>query len=246
MKRRRAAKAIALGALLAGCAANPFVDLGPLSDDDVLRILRQRTDCRSELAAELVIGYTGPDRQGTFDATALFTPPSTMQISAYKDLIFATEPIFDMTFTADEFDIEVRVERDQPPQKDRGPAAEFPRRQPRYRGFYWGREAFVLPGAIADDGAEVLVAADGATTVATRLHSGARVTWRVDRRTLEVQQCQLAAPEGAIGTITYSRYFKVGELFVPGRVVFRDDDQRVELDIRVRDVEATAASAPGR
>ncbi len=223
---------------LTGCASSPFVDLGPLSDDDVERVLRERTTSAAPLHAELVIEYSDPENSGTFDAVAVFDPDGSMEVHAFKDLIITVEHVFDLVFTPETYDMELRAEDGEEPIVESGATADFAGRHPEFGGFFWGREAFCLPGSL---GATIALRRleSQPIVIETALRSGAQVTWTMDPATLEVTHGHVSAPEFA-GNFLYEDYRRVGELFVPGVVTFADEAREIRIRVHVEDVEALA------
>ena len=239
-------------ASLACCAQpSPFVDLGPLTDDDIVRILRERTEVADTLEAELVISYDSPELSGTFDAIAHFRRPGSMRIFAFKDLLFSVEPIFDLLLTPEEYALELRAERDGPLELHRGAARDLPRAHPQFRGFFFGREAFCLPGTLArQPAATVLPSGGDEVTVEGRLPSGAAVRWTVARSTLEVRAGSVEISPGHVATFRYSEYIGVDGVFVPGRIVFEDPEHETRIEAQVAeltvgpDVDSTVLFSP--
>ena len=229
--------AILLSSLSACAAPSPFVDLGLLSDADVERILRARTESVHSLSAELIISYDSPELSGTFDAVAYFQQVGRMRVNAFKDLILSVEPVFDLIVTPEGYALEVHDRDGAVTISERGAVDALADRHPRFDAFYWGREAFCLPGSMTAEPPTIIRQVGGGTvSVEGSLSSGASVRWLIDRSTLEVRSAAVHTQAGRTGVFHYSEYREVDGAFIPGRVVFEDPESQTRIDTRVVDV----------
>lgn len=255
--RGNAMRSAVLGAagllsVLGACATpSPFPQLPPMDDGAILRLLAERTARDDEIYGELEFDYEDSQNSGSFDVIATFTPPSSMEMFAFKDLVITQEDIFQLSFAPEGFGFSLVHGPNGEPVESSGPLAGFPARHPRFRGFFWAREAFVLPGRIdpeqlAEGGIEVRNLADTRKQITTRISSGASVAWVVRTDTLEVLSARITAPDGSpAGQLRYSRYFLKDGRFFPGKIVFEDLPQDVRVTVYVDVVEVGAPGDDG-
>ena len=130
---------------LVGCPGSPeasFPEVATPADDEVLATLERRTAVRA-LYAELVIAYDGRERSGAFDAVFYWQAPSSIRMTAFKDVVIETRHLFDLVLAPDRYRLE--HEADGAPSVDAGPAAAFAGAHPRFSAFHWIREGYALP-----------------------------------------------------------------------------------------------------
>jgi hypothetical protein len=226
VNRIPAALAVFALAVAAGCAAPQaatFTALGPMTDEQVVARLRARAAAIRTMYAVLEITYDSAKMNGTFEAACNYVAPGKMRMTAFKDLVVTTEPIFDMLLTPERYVMEMRDPKGGETRKSAGPRSEFAAKNPEFALFAIVGEGMFLPG----------IGAEHATgnAVAARLPSGAVASWIVDRDTLRVG-------EGRVGAIhiTYDEYREDAGAVVPGEV--RVLDGPTKMRVRVKELEA--------
>ncbi len=162
-----------------------------------------------------------------------------MRLVAFKDVVIATENVFDIVLGPREYAI--AMARDDPPTADHGPIEAFTDRHPDFAGLFWAREAFCLPGVIGGSARVYDLGTD--LWIETVLSSGARVGWEADRATLEVHRGIIEAPDGRVYLLEYQDYRLDNGLLVPGRVLFQDPGQSISIEARVDAVEVNPTLA---
>ncbi len=207
-----------------------FPDLGELSDEQIVTVLRQRTAPAKTLYAELALDYQDPDREGSFEGVFSWQSLGTMRMTAFKDLIITTRYVFDIELTQTRFSIEIDPEGDSPT-KDRGPVAKFKSLYPRFSTFFDAREAMFLPGTLGPT--TRVVRKRRGLWVHTRVESGAEIVWKLAPRTLRVLSGTLE--EG--GTLTYGDYIRQEGAFIPQRMTLVDARHELSITARVKSLE---------
>jgi hypothetical protein len=239
--------------LLAGCGgvepppAEPIFEVvGPLPTGEALAELRRRAAEVSALYAVVETAYDGPNQQGTFTQVAYWQAPNWQRVSAFKDLVLATHPIFEMAFTPDSYSFALEEG-----ELVTGPIAEFPTAQPAFSGVYWAGEAMFLPGAVGEQAQVVEEADEAGETLVVRalLASGAEAWWWIDPLTLRVWRAEVRVPETAAGGgrtvyLEYDDYRLLGGRRFPGLVVLRDPEQGVRMSMAPTEVEVNPALEP--
>lgn len=161
-----------------------------------------------------------------------------MRLTAFKDFILGTEPIFDIVLTPTDYAFEIVDRESDVTTLDRGPSRDFPVRQPGFAAFFWAREALWTPGRVRGDAAaEIASAGPGRARIESRLSTGAAVVWIVDRDTGAALSALVRAPSGGEFSLRYADYRVVDGRLVPGRVVLEDPALDTIVDTRVGEVE---------
>jgi len=215
--------------------------------------LRSRTDAVRSLQAVLSITYESSEFEGTFSAVCNYQAPRRMRITAFKDIVIGTRPIFDMLFTEKEYAIDVAEMKGTKAVHDLGKLKDFPAKHPRFASFYWAGEAIFLPGLLSPDASVAFPyrsAPNDATrrdpwreTVKGKLPTGAEILWYLDTRRLEILWGYLTAEPATDSIVSYSAYRADQGAFIPTRVILCDGP-KMTVTCKVEDLEVNIPLDP--
>lgn len=235
----RAFLLLLLPLLVGGCRSadrpSPFTPVGEVSDEDVVRILRSRTEGVRTLYAVVKMVYQGPDQDGAFDAVMNYRAPGHFRFTAFKDLVLMEHDIFDLVLRPPGYQVRYEAEGDGEPKLHEGQLVDLPRDHPTFSGFAWAGPAFFLAGRI---GERAEVERDGdVIRVHTDLPGNVPVTWVCAPATLEVLRARVRPRRGRQLVLTYAGYGKRSGMFFPDDVTYSDPQAEVKITAEADDVE---------
>ena len=235
---------------LTACASSPsmspFPTLGTLSPADKAQLIRSRTIGLQTLAAVLAMTSTAGKRHHTFDMIVNYDVAGQMRFSAFKDLGFNTQPIFDLRFAGERYLLETHDEAGA--HTHQGSVAQFVRDHAPFGAFLVVGEAFFLPGFDGSGNLPVFSTAT-ASRFTTRLKSGALAQWFAKSDTLEITRARIIEGDGGPGSavflLQYGDYRQVEAYSLPGHVTLLDPSLGATTQALLKQVEVNMPLAPG-
>src|SRR5207249_4595632 len=126
-RARLAAGLLAVAALLEapGCAGpSPFPVVGPLPPGEARAVLERRAAAVHSLYALVRVAMDARELSGTFDVACRYERPGRLRMSAFKEVLLGSHPIFDAVFTPDGYRVELPAEGGT--ERRRGRLEDFP------------------------------------------------------------------------------------------------------------------------
>ena len=218
--------------LLASCRAPerrwPFPAVEGASDEAVLSTLSHRTNGVRSLYAVLSMSFETRERSAVAQAVVHYKVPGFIRMTAFKDMLFSSESLFDLVLTPERFSMLLRGENGL--ERQEGQAADLARIHPGFRSFQMLREAMFLPGLLSEAGRKVVTCQGGQIFVHSVTPSGHPVEWALEERTLGVKRARVAVPDSSdLITIDYESYRKVQGVFLPEAFTLADPGAGVRV-----------------
>jgi hypothetical protein len=216
---------LALTACASVPSSSPFPRLGPLKATDRVQVVQSRTTGLRTLAAVLAVAFSWGERQGTFEMVVNYDAAGQTRFTAFKELGFSTQPIFDLLLSSATYHLEVHNEASA--RTRQGNVARFVQDNPEFRSFLLVGEAFFLPGFDGFGNPPVFTTRTAArcTTFTTRLKSGLIAQWFARPDTLEITRARLRG-NGAQASVSlfleYGDYRQMATYYIPHRVTLTD------------------------
>jgi outer membrane lipoprotein-sorting protein len=224
--------------LLPGCRGGerkwPFPEVESGSGDVIIARLAERTDGVRSLYAVLSMSFESKEQSAVVEAVVHYAWPGRIRMTAFKDTLVSSRDVFDLVLTPQRYFM--ILEGEDGPERHSGPARELSQRLPGFRAFEVLREALFLPGLLTGDDAGAIVRSDTALHVRTLTPSGLDVRWQLDKKTLGVEQAQVAISQDFI-TVIYVDYREVDGRFFPETFELRDPGAGVWVRGVLQDLE---------
>lgn len=249
--RRFASGLVVLGLLLAGCHAPlrswPFPPARAEDLPGAASILRERVSDIGSLYALLAFSFDVAGEGGVFEAAVRYRSPGTLRMTAFKDLLVQTRPVFDLVLAQGRYSL--TLETPEGPRQSAGSDSELATDTSGFRAIALFREALFLPG-LGAGGAPRIVADSKALEVQGTTPAGVPIVWRLDPATLGVEEARLLGTAAPV-VARYWSYRAVGGRFLPEAFELRDEAARVRVEGSLVELElnpaleADAFEAPG-
>ena len=243
---RRALACLALGVLLAGCAAPelhwPFPPSAGRSDAEVVATLRQRTSGVQSLYAVLNIAFEMPERSGVATLVVRYQEPGTVRMTAFRDMLVMSRDIFDLVMTPERFDL--RIQTDSGVDHQTGKPEDLSRLHPSFRFLTALRQAMFLPGWCESGSSPQVFRAAQAIQVRTLSPTGYFLEWELDSATLGVRHGRSRLHDTTVD-VEYTSYVEApGGVFIPERFELHDSERQMRLTGVLEEVEVNPELDP--
>jgi hypothetical protein len=206
-------------------------------------VVHERTAQVHTLTALLAVAYTVGAQRGTFDLIVNYAAPDVLRFTALKDSVLSTQILFDLLLQGEGY--RFLHYDDYGALLHQGTVQDFVQAYPTFRTFALVGEAFFLPGT-ARDGQLPQVNSAG-TRLTSELRHGVQAQWVSRPDTLEILRACLRWPSaaGSIAlTLRYQDYRLVDGLYLPHRVMLKDQRQGFMTRAVVKEVAVNVTLAP--
>jgi len=239
-----------LTALAAGCVGAPqgrwpFPPTAYGSDSDIVGILDERSRPTTSLVAELSMAIESAEANGVFDAVVQHVDGRGLRITAFRDMIVGTRPIFDLALARGRYDL-VLWNDDGPAQRSSGPIEAAASAHGAFLAFTVLGERLFRPAASRPGASvaierssdelglvEILESGPGTADAAPRL-----ARWSLDPLTLGVRSVSITEIDGRVSArVIFHGYREVDGRFFPERFEIRSGADELRIDGVLRDLE---------
>ena len=206
----------------------PFPEVEPGESPE--EVLARRTRLPKSLYAELTMSIDSPDRSGVFESVVQFVPARGLRMSAFKDVIVSTRPIFDLVIEDDSFHLAFWGEDDRVEIRSGG-SAEAMELDPAFAAIYALGPGLFLPGRNVGAAARSVERSEDRRTILL----GGR--WVLDAETFGVRRAVIRSRGHSKVEVDYTSYRRVGERFFPERIRISAEEGGLVIEGTLDDLE---------
>jgi len=225
---------LGVSAMLVGCAA-PLPSYPPMAPTAAVDIMRARDGAVRTMTSTATVTLRGADGSGvSFEAVIVAKWPDHLRLRAWK----FGHAAFDLTFTPEGLWVYVPDEA----KRRAGEGASFDVTAEQFQRVWRLIGPRALEGAVASEQAGEIVAVR-----AMDAGEGSRVEFRIDPRTLTVQECRFIDPAGAVRqTLTVESYRVFGMasdgIVWPTRITAAGEQGRISIRMGTPEFNAEPAA----
>ena len=233
---------IGVGHVASGCQTTPelswpFPRVEARDEAEILRIVEERSRLPASAYAEITMSFQSEKRGGVADTVVQVLPGSVLRMTAIKDLVITTRPIFDIVVRANRFELHLWPWK-KPAERHAGRIDELAGIHEALFAFAVLRERIFAPGRRLDGSERSVRISDERVLLEDRGEGGFDLSWVLDRDTLGVERVVIRSP-GRSGAVIFdfTSYLEVDGTFIPSAFRVKGGEKGFRVEGVLEDIE---------